>query len=779
MLNWDWARVKNLRTFYRWLLSYVAIVGVISAASSYFLFSKTSGLVNQKIDDAQKNVVANYSAIIDKSIENVRNIAVKYINTRWTMKAMHINQNLREIFDVVELKDYYNELIYYKSTDKLIFSIAIIFPFSNNAMSSFSGTQSMNEWFENIGCSQEDYTMIVNEFTQLNYMKILQPITISPGNVSYEVIPVIQSLDFPSDMPKGDVLVFLSVDWMNKLLAKNASQTGRRGFLLFDTGEMIGETGTGDLDREGMLDMAESTDGSVLSYEKDGNYYYFVPSGIAPWKYVYVYPKASITGEFDQNRLSVITFSAVIFLTGISLSVFFTVRNYHPLNLLIKRIKEITSSGPDAKKASQKTEYQIMESSVNKLYQDKKLVEIKVMQYKPLVKSHSLIRLVQGDFMFDDEAKSLLRESELDDGPGTCYCVLMVQSADCDPVPQDDAGETQNNRNILIAKMLRMVISEEALRAEVFHSGKNRTAVIACLDSSGKTAVDTVKKVVFEMRETIRGETGLDVYIGYGEIYNKPADICKSYHKAIEMLEWVLFTRDESGASIERFLNSVGLQYFYPYDWEERFINNLKRGNREVVEKIIRELKYENLVNKSLQFSVIKRLLLRIIDTEFRVIGEIGLSDRSDAGISEDIFLSGNVNDLWSYIEVLYTKVCNAITEGPKAKLHSDFEEVFLAYLNEYFKDPNLSLKNLSDRFNLSISSVSLLVKKLTGSNFIDYITRKRIDLAKDLLVANGDSIQSVSRKVGYECDKSFRRTFKKYEGISPSEYRYINQAGA
>ena len=43
---------------------------------------------------------------------------------------------------------------------------------------------------------------------------------------------------------------------------------------------------------------------------------------------------------------------------------------------------------------------------------------------------------------------------------------------------------------------------------------------------------------------------------------------------------------------------------------------------------------------------------------------------------------------------------------------------------------------------------------------------------AKELLDSTNWQIQEISEKVGYEDQLNFSRIFRKYEGISPSEYR-------
>ena len=58
----------------------------------------------------------------------------------------------------------------------------------------------------------------------------------------------------------------------------------------------------------------------------------------------------------------------------------------------------------------------------------------------------------------------------------------------------------------------------------------------------------------------------------------------------------------------------------------------------------------------------------------------------------------------------------------------------------------------------------------------MDFVNRHRIDLAKQMLYTTNEPIYTISEKIGFDNDRSFRRVFKKYEGIGPLEYRNMKR---
>ena len=64
------------------------------------------------------------------------------------------------------------------------------------------------------------------------------------------------------------------------------------------------------------------------------------------------------------------------------------------------------------------------------------------------------------------------------------------------------------------------------------------------------------------------------------------------------------------------------------------------------------------------------------------------------------------------------------------------------------------------------------MFKRRTGIKLVDYIHKARISQAKQLQETTTDTIAEISRQVGYISSASFSTTFKRYEAITPREYR-------
>ena len=90
----------------------------------------------------------------------------------------------------------------------------------------------------------------------------------------------------------------------------------------------------------------------------------------------------------------------------------------------------------------------------------------------------------------------------------------------------------------------------------------------------------------------------------------------------------------------------------------------------------------------------------------------------------------------------------------------------------DYDLTADLSLKAQAEFLNINASYLSTLFKKETGTTLTDYVNRKRIDHALTLLNTTELQIQTIALHCGIPDLNYFSKTFKKYIGKTPKEYR-------
>lgn len=94
-----------------------------------------------------------------------------------------------------------------------------------------------------------------------------------------------------------------------------------------------------------------------------------------------------------------------------------------------------------------------------------------------------------------------------------------------------------------------------------------------------------------------------------------------------------------------------------------------------------------------------------------------------------------------------------------------------IAYINDAFAEP-LTVADLADRAYLSYSHFSRLFKKVSGYSPSDYLAMVRVNHAKPLLKSMQVPITEIAERAGFAEHRAMLAAFKKYCGVTPTEYR-------
>lgn len=94
-----------------------------------------------------------------------------------------------------------------------------------------------------------------------------------------------------------------------------------------------------------------------------------------------------------------------------------------------------------------------------------------------------------------------------------------------------------------------------------------------------------------------------------------------------------------------------------------------------------------------------------------------------------------------------------------------------MTFIEEHLSEP-ITLEDVALVSGYSRTYFCRLFREIVGINFKDYLARERINLACDLLTNEKSSITEIVYAVGFNSFSSFWRTFKKYKGISPCQFR-------
>ncbi len=95
-----------------------------------------------------------------------------------------------------------------------------------------------------------------------------------------------------------------------------------------------------------------------------------------------------------------------------------------------------------------------------------------------------------------------------------------------------------------------------------------------------------------------------------------------------------------------------------------------------------------------------------------------------------------------------------------------------IRFIDQHYTDENISLNIVAKAINISANYFSGIFSQEMGLTFVEYVTGKRMELAKQLLRQTGKRSGEIAYEVGYHDPRYFSFIFKKTQGCTPSNYR-------
>ncbi|MDI4644755.1 AraC family transcriptional regulator [Cohnella hashimotonis] len=259
------------------------------------------------------------------------------------------------------------------------------------------------------------------------------------------------------------------------------------------------------------------------------------------------------------------------------------------------------------------------------------------------------------------------------------------------------------------------------------------------------------------------------VTVAVSSVYGNAGRIGAAYREAQDLvLERKLADRMQIVTARTAGAETIG---FAPDQWKE-FQSNLREGNEAQLTSLIKRV-FAKWQGKEVPASA------------WLAFGE-GLIGKIKSEASPLVIAPDRLQEIFtdvdrqlqrcitvSELEALLTRKTALAAQAfrEKKQLRDPITTFVVEYVNQHLSE-EIYLDTLAERLNLSGGYLSSYFKEKTGMNIVDFINETRIMKSASLLVDSKYKVQDVAEAVGYRNITSFNRMFKKYMGLTPSEFR-------
>lgn len=212
----------------------------------------------------------------------------------------------------------------------------------------------------------------------------------------------------------------------------------------------------------------------------------------------------------------------------------------------------------------------------------------------------------------------------------------------------------------------------------------------------------------------------------------------------------------------------------YPTELEKELFDAIKAGNaegtRECGERYMdwvqaREPKLKNTSRlKALE------LVLHGEQLSCELAGDTKRRLEGREGYMELLLSFQSYQELRRWVLKNLEESAGSISKKQQTKTDSVVEHA-KQYIEEHF-NKELSLDEMAREIGISPYYLSKLFKETAGIGYVEYTTRLRMEYAKEQLGSSDKSVKEICRNAGYQDPNYFSRIFKKWTGMTPTEFR-------
>ncbi|MDT8899673.1 response regulator [Anaeroselena agilis] len=408
-----------------------------------------------------------------------------------------------------------------------------------------------------------------------------------------------------------------------------------------------------------------------------------------------------------------------------------------------------------------------------KITEEKRTEEVQLRQYldgaMPFIQMSFAHDLLSG--YFDDLA--LLRQRAAFLGLRIDPGVVIVVGVDQFNLLAVDEDEL--TKQVLKQKIYRSVCEAVGEEALVTPFANDKIIVILGVEQ-GKSrleAKDKARGVAGRIRDRLGSDLRQTATVGVGCYHVDARDIYKSYCEAMRAYQQSFFFGTDQVLFFDELPTSNFGPFAYPFQNERAVLEQVRCGYRETAKEKLSFL-LEQIFRDNTSIETAKAYALELLIVLSRAAVEGGGS--IEKMTLQNFALINRLAECQNHSQV-YSLLMNSL-DGHMDNMIETIKTVNSRVINRactFIADNcnrNLTLEEVAHNVHLSPFYFSKVFKKEKGCNFVDFLTKTRVERAKKLLRHPDLSVVRVAHESGYQDASYFCRVFRHEEGMTPNEYR-------
>ncbi|MBB6635011.1 helix-turn-helix domain-containing protein [Cohnella thailandensis] len=490
----------------------------------------------------------------------------------------------------------------------------------------------------------------------------------------------------------------------------------------------------------------------------DEQYYFYRTSADTGFTYFEVVSNKGLAEQLHRLNLAMGALIALSILFGLIVSYWFSKRFHNPLANLIRSVQSRSAVGVPAGEGSRIKEFNLLQSTLSHLSRSNQEYHQDLLAKNNLLQQFAYmtrLKKIQGD-------GGTLATSIDDNGP---YRLVLSQIEFKDRFAKEIANAPQRAFN-MYRELINAHFSSRYDNSFTFQLEKDQILSILFVKNENEDRQED------DLDELVR-MLGKDIpycnfTLAISPVRHHSADFAETYQNVLDLIKQRRLGEDVQ--VIGEWIPRPSLMIPSPSE-EQELTANLQAGGDDItiplVDRLLDQLNKAGALAYQFQdfaADVVNRTI-KIMYAQNVSIGSV-----ADGGSPYDQLKS--CHTLEQYKAFFHKFLARSAAAIQAKKSETDIITKFVMEYVEAHYGEDLSLDVIAGKLGITGPYLSTYYKEKTGTNFSDYIFSVRMNKATEMLRETDLKIQEIASLVGYYTVASFNRVFKRYAGITPSEYR-------
>lgn len=724
-------KIPNKTIVARFIAWYLLVMIVVVMVESISTFKTLNALESNSVHIVE-NSIKNGISSIDKQLQQMENVAFSI--TQNVSLSSFFKASQQSEFSNSELTNFKKIVSSYQGGNLSVKNIYIRNNITDMLIDSKTIYRKSIKFYKNNirteGVSLEklsqDFNKVSGYFSTAVY----------DANDNKHSIPLVLQTPLERKIKRGSVVVFLDTDALITPISELIKESGGGLKIYNENGELLIAEG---------LEFEEKLETNFEGYSKkkiDGKEHCVFQQKVnrSRWHYIVVLPNQYVIGNTTFFRIYSIAVNIISILIGFFLCLFVAIRKSSSYVELVDIL------GGNIESFSFKLdEFKSLCSSILKI----KTENISLSQKSV---DNAIQKLLDNRYDIQNIQEQLKEEKVYFQGDK--FGVLLLR---CDL--KSLSRYAINDFRKFFSEKINFALEEPT---KIYFLNNNDIVVLFSFDYSEKQFFDNVEVFISKLEYGEFYEQNFSVIYAVGNVAFTLSEIATSYNQAREVLEYSILT-GKNNRRYYRELPSDNATWFYPVELEHSLFDNVEIGNFEKVKSAIDKIYEENFIKRDLSLSNIKELLaeLRAAVKKMKSYS----SEKNDFG-SSDV----SIEEFFQSMLNFFYMICSEM-KGKTNTRGNMFCQEIQSFIEKHYANSNLSLQYIASHYNMNHTYLSALFKKSSNCGLMTYLEKVRIEKAIELLEKGTHTVNEVAKQVGFENANTFRRSFKRVKGVTPSYY--------